>query len=226
MNSASDMPNPGHTQAPDNPARRLRSDGRKSKERILAAAKEVAEERGYDGATIAEICRRADLPASSVYKDQLLVKVIEESYRAWNEAWDIGDSQNVIMQMPVIAEQILDALEHHSLFIRLGLPLAIQKRKDNPRPRQMYVRNRDRIAKRLAAVGRRHFPQIPEARRDLIIGNMISGVEGIFVAEFMREGVDADSGATAPHAPLTLRDQLELHAEMVIAMILREAERY
>jgi AcrR family transcriptional regulator len=65
--------------------------GGDSRERILAAAAEVAAEHGYGGTTIAKVTRRAGLPASSVYwffkdKDDLLAEVVTHWVRRWAAA--------------------------------------------------------------------------------------------------------------------------------------------
>ena len=56
--------------------------GQESRQRILDAALAIAAERGYDGTTVALVCERAGLPASSVYwqfrnKDELLLAMAD-----------------------------------------------------------------------------------------------------------------------------------------------------
>jgi AcrR family transcriptional regulator len=63
--------------------------GRRSRERILRAARELFEERGFDGATLRAIAERAGMGASSIYrhvrsKEELL---IDELTRLQEEAW-------------------------------------------------------------------------------------------------------------------------------------------
>lgn len=58
------------------------------REAFLLAAKEVIMEFGYDGVTIARVCEKAELPASSLYwffkdKDELLATVIANACRGW-----------------------------------------------------------------------------------------------------------------------------------------------
>ncbi len=84
-------------------ARRLRSDdgrlvrGRKSRERIRAAARELFRERGFDGSTLRAIGERAGMGASSIYrhvksKHELLVLELsdlqEEAWLAFRRADD------------------------------------------------------------------------------------------------------------------------------------------
>ncbi|MGO1949944.1 MAG: TetR/AcrR family transcriptional regulator [Mycobacteriaceae bacterium] len=196
-------------------ARNKRADGERSRQRILDAATAIAADRGYDGTSIAEISRQCGLPASSIYwhfedKDDLMSQVIEKSYHAWSEAWDISPEGDILMRLPQIAEQILDALENHPEFIRLCLPLALLKRNDDPRPRRLYLQMRSDIIDRLCAVGDLHFDYVPQARRTAIVTYMVSGVEGLFVDHEMNANSD-------------LREQLELHAQGVITIIMQEA---
>ena len=64
--------------------------GRKSRERIRKAAMELFREKGFDGATLREIAKRADMGASSIYrhvqsKEELLIDELEAIQEAaWN----------------------------------------------------------------------------------------------------------------------------------------------
>ena len=75
--------------------RRLRPDdgrlvrGRRSRERIRAAARELFREKGFDGATLRAIAGRAGMGASSIYrhvqtKEELLVQELADLQE---EAW-------------------------------------------------------------------------------------------------------------------------------------------
>ncbi len=79
-----------------NSGRSLREDdgrlvrGRKSRERIRTAARELFREKGFDGATLRAIARRAGMGASSIYrhvqtKEELLVDELDAiQERAWS----------------------------------------------------------------------------------------------------------------------------------------------
>jgi AcrR family transcriptional regulator len=71
--------------------------GRKSRERIRKAALELFREKGFDGATLREIAKRAGMGASSIYrhvqsKEELLIDELEaiqeEAWRRFREADD------------------------------------------------------------------------------------------------------------------------------------------
>lgn len=215
--SASNTTGTGRS-TPRRRARNRRADGERSRQRILDAATAIVAERGYDGTSIAEICRECGLPASSLYwhfedKDDLMSQVIAKSFDAWNSAWDIPDYDNILEHLPAVAEQLLDALENHPEFIRLCLPLALQKRTDNPAPRRMYLQMRADVIARLGDIGTAHFSYVPEDRRRAIIAYMVSGVEGLFVDHEMNPASD-------------LREQLELHAAGVISVIMQESAQH
>ncbi|WP_420098029.1 TetR/AcrR family transcriptional regulator [Corynebacterium sp.] len=213
-----DVPDVPDAPTPKRRARNRRADGERSRQRILDAATSIATERGYDGTSIAEICRECGLPASSLYwhfqdKDDLMSQVISKSFDAWNDAWNIPEDEDVLLHLPQIAEQLLNALENHPEFIRLCLPLALQKRSDDPGPRRMYLKMRADVIQRLSDIGATHFGYVPKSRRTAIVTYMVSGVEGLFVDHEMNPTSD-------------LREQLDLHAMGVIGIIMQEATRH
>jgi AcrR family transcriptional regulator len=92
--------------------------GRKSRARILAAARELFDERGFDGATLRAIAERAGMGASSIYrhvrsKEELLIDELvalqEEAWRQFREADDRGRPTRERIQ------SFLDV--QHSLFV-------------------------------------------------------------------------------------------------------------
>lgn len=61
------------------------------REAFLRAAEETIAEFGYDGVTVARVCEKAGLPASSLYwsfkdKDDLISTVVENARRGWDTA--------------------------------------------------------------------------------------------------------------------------------------------
>lgn len=198
--------------------RARRADGERSRQKILDAAAEIATERGYDGTSIAEISRRCGLPASSIYwhfkdKDDLMATVIEDSFDAWNRSWDIDVDGNILLELVAIADQLISALQTHPQFLHIGLPLALQKRSDNPRPRQMYLQMRENLAVRFEKIGRSHFAHVPERRRTAVITYLIAGAEGLIISHELDQSSD-------------IGELLQLHATSVIQMIMQEAEKW
>lgn len=198
--------------------RNRRPDGERSRQKILDAAAAISAERGYDGTSIAAISRRCGLPASSIYwhfedKDDLMSTVIEDSFDAWNQAWDIPADGNILAELVAIAEQLIGALREHPEFLHLGLPLALQKRQDNPKPRRMYLQMRENLSSRLGVIGKTHFSHVPEGRRQAIITYLIAGAEGLIIAHELDPESDID-------------ELLEIHATSVIQMIMQESEKW
>lgn len=202
-------------------ARTRRADGERSRRKILRAASEIAVERGYDGTSIAEISRRCGLPASSIYwhfrdKDDLMATVIEDSFEAWNRSWDIDSDGSILPELVAIADRLVDALQNHPQFLHIGLPLALQKRSDNPRPRRMYLQMRGNLAERFEKIGRTHFPDVPAHRRTAVITYLIAGAEGLIISHELDRSQDAPS----------IGELLKLHANSVIRMITQEASEW
>jgi hypothetical protein len=139
--------------------------------------------------------------------------VIEDSFDAWNQAWDIPADGNILAELVAIAEQLIGALREHPEFLHLGLPLALQKRQDNPKPRRMYLQMRENLSARLGVIGKTHFSHVPEGRRQAIITYLIAGAEGLIIAHELDPESDID-------------ELLEIHATSVIQMIMQESEKW
>ena len=114
--------------------------------RILAAAAEVALERGLDSATIAAVCKRSGLPASSVYwhfedRDELFAEVVRTGYTAWVNAlprrWP-GSTAEVCR----LAVQLLDDAPG---FLRIGMQLVLDRQERNAPARACFVEIRAQI---------------------------------------------------------------------------------
>lgn len=195
-----------------------RADGERSRRKILDSAAEIATERGYDGTSIAEISRRCGLPASSIYwhfkdKDDLMATVIEESFDDWNRSWHIDADGDILIELATIAEQLIDALHTHPQFIHIGLPLALQQRSDDPRPRRMYLQMRANLRARFEKIGATHFAHVPPGRRTAVITYLIAGAEGLVISHELDPASD-------------IEELLQLHATSVIQMIMQEAETW
>ncbi|WP_291475469.1 TetR/AcrR family transcriptional regulator [Corynebacterium sp.] len=198
-----------------------RADGERSRQKILDAAAEIGAERGYDGTSIAEISRRCGLPASSIYwhfkdKDDLMATVIEDSFDAWNQSWDIDADGNILLELFAIAEQLIGALQEHPQFLHIGLPLALQKRTDDPRPRRMYLQMRENLTARFEKIGETHFSHVPPQRRTAIITYLIAGAEGLIISNELDRSDDAPD----------IEELLQIHASSVIHMIMQEADKW
>lgn len=108
-----------------------------SREKLVAAALEVATESGYEGASISRICAAAGLPASSVYwhfanKDDLFSAAVDDSYRAWNStqsSWQPPDAgSDGATELPLMLTPLVASLRRLPPFLRIGLMLVLPKR--------------------------------------------------------------------------------------------------
>lgn len=146
---------------PASPPRRhqppAQPEARDSRSRLLRAAGEVAAESGYDGASISRICKRAGLPASSLYwhfsdKDDLLAEVVDHSYEEWYAAQPAWDPPAAGVSWPDTLRShltlSLGSLAERPIFLRLGYLLLLLRRDDPPagRARFLGVRARARRA--------------------------------------------------------------------------------
>lgn len=132
--------------------------GREGRVKILRAMLQLVDEKGFEGATIAELARRSGLPASSVYwhfssKDEILAAALEYSYRErfadvlpWPEHPD---------DRPV-RDQVLDAMRFlegdgvDADYVRVGLALALQRRSSAEAARRVFLEIRQEAKGRLS----------------------------------------------------------------------------
>lgn len=137
-----------------------------SRERLIAAAAEVASESGYEGASIARICSRAGLPASSLYwhfkdKDALIAEALEYTYAEWRRQladWvpttTPGSDWRVGLMDYMTAS--IEAVRQGPPFLRLGIMLLLTRRQRPPAGRSSFLaireRSRTTTAERLRSI--------------------------------------------------------------------------
>ena len=192
-------------------ARRRRSNGEQSRQKILEAAAEVAGERGYEGTSIAAVSAKCGLPASSIYwhfkdKDDLIAAVIEASFERWLAAVELpGDPDAEPLDRALaLAAQVAKALVDTPDFLRLGLMLALEHRPEEPRARQMFLQVRQVAAEQIATVFREIAPNVSEAEIRQLTTYAISGADGLFIA-WQIGGSEVDlAGLFALHAHAVL----------------------
>lgn len=201
-------------------ARRTRTNGEQSRERILDAATEVATERGYDGTTISLVSKKSGLPPTSIYwhfadKDDLIAAVIERSFTRWLAALDLPGGDALEDRVKEIGPQVAKALLDAPDFIRLGLMLALERRPVEPRAREMFLQVRDDAFRRFSDIVRGLAPDLDDDGVRLITTYAIAGADGLFIAK----EVGGDS--------VDLIRLFELHARIVfeVAHTLVSGER-
>lgn len=117
-----------------------------SRERILAAAAEVALERGLDSATIAAVCRRSGLPASSVYwhfadRDALFAEVVRTGFAQWSRSLP----RTWPATTPEVCRLALRLLGDAPEFLRIGTQLVLDRQERNAPARSCFVEIRAQI---------------------------------------------------------------------------------
>jgi AcrR family transcriptional regulator len=190
-------------------SRRKRADGELSRERILAAATEIAAERGYEGTSIALVSAKCGLPASSIYwhfkdKDDLIAAVIERSFGRWLTAWKLPDEGAARDRVVGLAMQIAKALLDSPDFIRLGLMLALERRPVEPRARAMFIQARAQAFFQLTQTIRELTPELSDADVNQLATYALAGADGLFIAK----EIGGDS--------VDLAALFELHARVVV----------
>ena len=196
------------TSEPRRPARRTRSNGDRSRERILDAATEVATERGYDGTTISAVSKASGLPPTSIYwhftdKDDLIAAVIDRSYQRWVGALSLPEGADAARWAGQIGTQVAKALQEAPDFLRLGLKLALDRRPDERRAKRQFLQSRVTTFDHFAQLIRQIAPTLDADKVDLLTTYLIAGADGLFIAG----EIDDD--------PQRLVELFELHATLV-----------
>lgn len=177
-------------------SRRKRADGELSRSRILDAASEIAAERGYEGTSIGLVSKACGLPASSIYwhfkdKDDLIAAVIERSFAAWVQVWQLPDHGTAEERFIGIAMQTAKALLDSPDFIRLGLMLALERRPVEARARTMFLQVRERALEQVSEHFADAIPELTDADVRQVAVYAMAGTDGLFIAkELGGDGVD------------------------------------
>lgn len=123
----------------------------RSRDRIMAAASELAKERGIAGATIARVCQRSGLPVSSVYwyfedKDHLFAEVIRSSFAKWLVSvprWDVSADTTIAEGLRRILGQATTTFAEMPAFLRIGMQVVLETGEQNAKTREAYIDVRD-----------------------------------------------------------------------------------
>lgn len=177
--------------------RRTRAPGRRSREKILEAAAEVAGERGYEGTSIARVSKESGLPASSIYwhfadKDALLAAVVEEGVELWLGQVTQADGSSLPERVRSLCAGVARALTESSDFIRLGLMLSLERRPVETAARERYVSLRHVAVERIASELLEECPELTSGDATGLATYALAGGDGIFLAaQFGQVDVEA-----------------------------------
>jgi AcrR family transcriptional regulator len=176
--------------------RRKNARGDASRERILAAAAQVAGERGYEGTSINLVSQRSGLPASSIYwhfkdKDELIGAVIERNFEEWVRALDDGIVRHAARTDEAFRQQFAGnrrALAQFPDFVRLGLMLLLERRPQEATARRKFMEVRRATQDRLRQAYGHNFRELDEAGIGALVGLTIALADGFFIAQEAGEG--------------------------------------
>lgn len=174
--------------------------GEESRQRILAATFELANELGYDGTSISMVSQRSGLPASSVYwhfenKDALFAEVIESSFERWLAGmprWSVSASDADLGE--VLAERMaanIRGMASNPEFWRLGLMLTLEHRVVDTSARGRFLAVRARMLEILERWWLRQLPGEADLSRDLARFTLAAS-DGLFVSMQAGDGWDYD----------------------------------
>jgi AcrR family transcriptional regulator len=176
-----------------------------SRERILAAAAEIAAEAGYEGTTISKVIKRSGLPVSSVYwffkdKDELLTDVVRHSHRRWvtsQPTWvRPPEGMPWVEALTVNLQTSLRGIASEPHFLRIGLMLTLAARTTESAARTLSLEIRDEVEQTITDWYSTNLPsdaveRSPDLPRDLAQLTLMA-TEGLFLAEQIDELWDPD----------------------------------
>ena len=157
----------------------------------------VAGERGYEGASIAQVSKVSGLPASSIYwhfkdKDDLLAAVVAEGVELWLSKVTQTSGASMREQVVSLCRGVAETLSESPDFIRLGLMLALEQRPVETAARESYLRLRRQATEAISAELLRARPGLTAGKADELAVYALAGGDGIFLAsQFGRVDVDA-----------------------------------
>lgn len=131
----------------------------RSSDRILAAAAELAKERGIHGATIAAVSQRSGLPASSIYwhfadKDALFAAVIRADFARWLATvpqWNSADGTSLREGLTAILLPAVPSLRDVPDFLRIGMQVILDQRQEYAAAREAFLAVRGQVSAMITA---------------------------------------------------------------------------
>jgi AcrR family transcriptional regulator len=172
-------------------ARKRRSNGEASRQRILDAAAEIAGERGYEGTSINLVSERSGLPASSIYwhfadKDALIAAVIDRTFERWTATLDrpvaVPDGATGEDLLRAGLQRTGRALAEFPAFLRLGLMLILERRPEEPSARERFLHARSVTSSRVGDLYRAYFVDLDARAVDELVTLTIALADGLFIA--------------------------------------------
>ena len=179
--------------------------GSSSRERLIAAALEVAAESGYEGASISRICAAAGMRASSVYwhfenKDDLFSAAVDDSYQAWQRtqpSWQPPpEGSDWGTELPLMLTPLVASLRDLPPFLRIGLMLVIPNRNEPLPGRSRFLAVRRQTRDDLADWFRGALGDAGPDHADEMAALLVAITDGLLFAEAL-DGTDMPPETTA-----------------------------
>lgn len=169
--------------------------GIESRQRILDATFEIAQELGYQGTSIAKVSARCALPASSIYwhfadKDTLFDEVIKDSFDRWNASmpkWDPPQpGQSTAEVVSARVRRAIDSIATNPEFWRLGLMLSLERQVVEPAAKQRFIAIRRSVLNGMATFWRAVLGELGvdhvDQRAELLARFAMATADGVFVS--------------------------------------------
>jgi AcrR family transcriptional regulator len=188
-------PYPASRAGADAGADRRRRQGDASRQRILRATFELAQEFGYQGTSISKVVERSGLPASSVYwhfadKDALFSAMIQHSFDQWLATmpkWDPpGRGKRRRDEIATRIRSAIASIADSPDFWRLGLLLSLERQPNEMQARKLFKEIRRQVIANLASFWRHVLPAGYEHRApgtpELLSRFTMATADGLFVS--------------------------------------------
>lgn len=173
---------------------------RRSSDRILAAAAELARERGVHGTTIAAVSKRSGLPASSIYwhfadKDELFAELIRTDFARWLTTvprWNTSEGTPIRDGLAAILHAALpQTLRDMPDFIRIGMQVVLDQREAFAAARNAFLATRAQTFEMIRTwVDRVVSPETAPADVEAMARLILAFCDGVMVAAQATPGLD------------------------------------
>ncbi len=171
----------------------------RSSDRILAAAAELAKERGIHGATIAAVSQRSGLPASSIYwhfadKDALFAAAIRADFARWLTTvpqWSTSEGQSLREGLATILLPAVPSLRDVPDFLRIGMQVILDQRQEYAAAREAFLGVRAQVSAMITAwLDRALGPEVAPVDVEALTRLILNFTDGIVVGSQIFDDLD------------------------------------
>ena len=171
----------------------------RSSDRILAAAAELAKERGIHGATIAAVSQRSGLPASSIYwhfadKDAMFAEVIRTDFARWLASapqWSTPEGTPLREGLAGILLPAVPSLREVPDFLRVGMQVILDQRQEYAAAREAFLAARAQVSAMITAwLDRELGPEVDPGDVEALSRLILNFTDGLVVGSQVFEDLD------------------------------------